>query len=50
MKDLTVDYNLNGRLLEEAYEGNEDLLTVIPRNYQGHHPHGQLGNSKKLRI
>ena len=47
-EDKTVDYNLNGRLLEEAYENHKDLLTVIPRNCQGHHPHGLLGNSKKV--
>ena len=47
-EDNTVDYNLNGRLLEDAYENHKDLLTVIPRNYQGHHPHGLLGNSKKV--
>ena len=39
-EDKTVDYNMNGKLLEYAYEGNEDLLTVMPRNLQGHHPHG----------
>ncbi|MBR4030850.1 MAG: hypothetical protein IKJ06_05605 [Clostridia bacterium] len=47
-EDNTVDYSLNGRLLEEAYSDNKDLLTVIPRNFQGHHPHGLLKESDRL--
>ena len=41
-EDKTVDYLLNGKLLEEAYSDNMDLLTIIPRVAQGHHPHGLI--------
>lgn len=41
-EDKTVDYNLNGKLLELEYADCQSLLTVIPRNLQGHHPHGFL--------
>lgn len=41
-QDLTVTYEENGKLLEEAYEGHEGLLTVIPVSARGHHPHGLL--------
>lgn len=47
-QDETVQYPLNGRLLEEAYSENKDLLTVIQRLFQGHHPHGLLGKSNEL--
>ncbi len=47
-EDKTVIYSLNGRLLEEAYSDNMDLLTVIPRKFQGHHPHGLLNKSNEL--
>ena len=39
-EDTVVDYSANGRLLEEAYSEDKELLTVIPRENQGHHPHG----------
>ena len=38
--DVVVDYNLNGEMLEELYSDHPGLLTVIKREYQGHHPHG----------
>lgn len=41
-EDTTVDYNLNGRLLEEEYADYPELLTVIPIKYRGHHPHGGI--------
>ncbi len=44
-EDTTVDYSVNGKLLEEAYSENKEILTVIPREYQGHHPHGLLDKS-----
>jgi len=44
-EDGTVHYELNGRLLEEAYSDNKELLTVVPRHTQGHHPHGLLDKS-----
>ncbi len=47
-EDKTVEYSQNGRLLEEAYCDNKDLLTIIPRNWQGHHPHGLLDKSNEL--
>ena len=47
-EDCTVEYNMNGRIFAEAYEGHEDLLTVIPRVCQGHHPHGLFDNPEKL--
>ena len=47
-QDMTVDYFSNGKLLEEAYMENKELLTVIPRIYQGHHPHGLLDRSGEL--
>ncbi|MBE7023179.1 MAG: alpha/beta hydrolase [Ruminococcaceae bacterium] len=47
-EDKTVDYLSNGRLLEEAYSENMELLTVIPRNFQGHHPHGLMGREEYL--
>lgn len=47
-EDCTVDYNKNGRIFADAYKGNEDLLLVIPREMQGHHPHGFFDNPQKL--
>lgn len=39
-EDQTVLYSENGQLMEEAYADAPELLTVIPRPAQGHHPHG----------
>ena len=39
-EDRSVNYSLNGRLLEMEYEDCPTLLKVIPRELQGHHPHG----------
>lgn len=47
-EDMTVDYFSNGRLLEDAYSENKELLTIIPRNSQGHHPHGLIDKSDWL--
>lgn len=44
-EDNTVNYNLNGKLLELEYENCPQLLTIIPRPLQGHHPHGYLLNT-----
>ncbi len=41
-EDETVIYEENGKLLEEVYSEKKDLLKIIPRNMQGHHPHGYL--------
>ena len=46
-EDMSVNYNANGRLLEMEYEGS-DLLKVIPRQLQGHHPHGGLYDKSEL--
>lgn len=43
-EDKTVPYNENGAILEEAYKAFPELLTVISRNFQGHHPHGIPGD------
>lgn len=49
-EDNTVIYNENGRILEDAYKraNAEGLLKVIPRNFQGHHPHGLLNNTEPI--
>lgn len=39
-EDCTVDYNENGKMLELEYERTPELLKIIPRVLQGHHPHG----------
>lgn len=44
-EDETVYYGANGRLLELEYEDSPELLTVIQRHLQGHHPHGFLLNT-----
>ncbi len=38
--DIVVDYCDHGLLLEEYYEDHPELLTVVKRVLQGHHPHG----------
>jgi len=43
-EDNTVDYQENGRLLEDEYQDAPELLMVIPRPLQGHHPHGDLAD------
>jgi len=43
-EDETVDYLENGRLLEDEFKDAPELLTVIPRPLQGHHPHGDLAD------
>lgn len=39
-EDRLVNYNANGRLFEAEYSDTPQLLTVIPRYLNGHHPHG----------
>ena len=39
-QDTTVFYAQNGKMMEEAYNDAPELLTVMARDYQGHHPHG----------
>ncbi len=38
--DTVVEYEENGLMLEELYADHPELLTVMKRNMQGHHPHG----------
>lgn len=45
VEDETVYYSENGKLLELEYADSPELLKVIPRIAQGHHPHGLLGDS-----
>lgn len=47
-QDETVIYNENGRLMEDEYKAFPELLKVIPRNLQGHHPHGYLPDNGEL--
>lgn len=47
-EDQTVRYSRNGRLLEDEYRDCPELLTVIPRNLQGHHPHGSIEDMSVL--
>ena len=39
-EDRLVNYNANGKLLEAEYSDMPQLLTVIQRYLNGHHPHG----------
>ncbi|MCQ2432380.1 MAG: alpha/beta hydrolase [Clostridia bacterium] len=45
-EDITVDYNRHGRLLYEAYAdaGLSRYFLDLPREYEGHHPHGFPGD------
>ena len=43
-EDTLVPYEENGMLMEEIYRDSPELLTVIPRKLQGHHPHGNPTN------
>jgi len=43
-EDNTVDYLENGKLLEDEYSDMPELLKVIPRPWQGHHPHGDISD------
>ena len=45
-EDETVCYDMNGRLMELEYEDFPELLTVMAREGQGHHPHGFPDNPK----
>ena len=47
-EDLTVLYNENGKIMEEEYRDAPELLTVIPRICQGHHPHGIPSDPQKI--
>lgn len=39
-EDQTVPYAENGQLLTEAYEKTDIPFLAVPRDWQGHHPHG----------
>lgn len=47
-QDETVRYDCNGRWLAEAYRDRPELLTVIPRVAQGHHPHGACSDPMQV--
>lgn len=49
-EDQTINYDRHGRLLELEYADSPELLTVIPRPFQGHHPHGMLFDGKNDKI
>ena len=38
--DIVVEYSDNGLMLEELYADHPELLTIMKRPSQGHHPHG----------
>lgn len=46
-EDLTVPYEENGRLFEEAFAGT-DLLETIRVPLRGHHPHGMIGSNEPI--
>lgn len=45
-EDQLVNYNLNGKLLEIEYADTPELLTVIERYLNGHHPHGFITDTQ----
>lgn len=44
-EDQTVPYEENGKILELEYADSPELLKVVPRYNQGHHPHGLMYNN-----
>ena len=42
--DELVRYVVHGKLMEELYENHKELLTVMKRDGEGHHPHGFPNN------
>ena len=46
-EDCSVNFNENGRLLMEAYEGT-GLLTPLRVGLRGHHPHGKIGKNDEI--
>jgi len=48
VEDSTVNYDLNGKLLEDAYSDTEGLLTVIAVKCRGHHPHELIFNKERI--
>ncbi len=48
MEDTTLDYNYNGKLLEDAFSDHPELLTVIPVRFRGHHPHGLMHDNTPI--
>lgn len=47
VEDQTVLYSKNGALMELEYEDSKELLTVVKRACQGHHPHGGFANEQQ---
>lgn len=46
--DDVVIYESNGALLEDAYKNTKDLLTAIPVEGRGHHPHGIPDGNERI--
>ena len=46
-EDMTVIYEENGKLLEEAMDGT-GLLSVIKEECRGHHPHGMINDNSVI--
>ena len=46
--DAVVPYHENGQLMEEKYTDAHDLLILIPRVGEGHHPHGIPNEPQKV--
>ena len=47
-EDATVPYEESGLFLEEAYKNHPELLTVVPVNNRGHHPHGFMSDNTPI--
>lgn len=47
-EDDVVPFEENGRIMELEYADAPDLLCVIPRVGEGHHPHGFPSNPEKI--
>ena len=46
--DAVVPYHENGQLMEEKYTDAPELLVLIPRAGEGHHPHGIPNEPQKI--
>lgn len=47
-EDQTVYYDENGKLLELEYADSPELLKVLVRDVQGHHPHGFIYQPERI--
>ena len=46
--DAVVPYHKNGQLMEEKYKDAPELLVLIARDGEGHHPHGITNEPQKI--